>query len=93
MRNIGPIGHPQHNPVHRAAEMAREHNPPVDRCPECQKQGCDVRVKEDFRVLVGGRGIYRCPVCETCWQDEAEGPKSAGKDTVIRPHRHQCSQP
>jgi hypothetical protein len=89
MKNIGPIGHPQTNPVHLKAEAerrARIHrdDPPVDKCPECERNGKDVRVKEDFRVLVNGRGVYRCPECKTAWQDANEEPKSSDKDFVIR---------
>jgi hypothetical protein len=59
-------------------------DPPVDRCPECEKQGKDVRAREDFRVLVGGRGIYRCPGCKTSWQDATEVPHFSDKDLRLR---------
>ena len=46
--------------------------PPVDECPDCQQQG-----KRDSRVLIGGRGIYRCPDGHM-WQDADEQPNYKG---------------
>jgi uncharacterized protein with PIN domain len=65
--------------------VSGEEDPPVDRCPECELQGKDVRAREDFRVMVGGRGVYRCPECGTAWQDADEEPHFSGKDLVLRP--------
>lgn len=48
-------------------------SPAVDECPECGTKG-----KYDGRVLVGGRGIYRCPSCGAKWQDSNEEPDAKG---------------
>ncbi|MDE2103223.1 MAG: hypothetical protein KGL39_38610 [Patescibacteria group bacterium] len=66
------------------SQRATSDNPPADRCPECEKQGRDVRARCDYRVLVGGRGIYRCPECGTSWQDADETPTFSDKDVRIR---------
>lgn len=57
---------------------------PVNRCPECEKGGLDVRAKLDTRVLVNGRGLYICPQCRATWQDADEPQKFNEKDARLR---------
>lgn len=44
----------------------------VTECPECGQKG-----HYDGRVLVGGRGIYRCPEGHR-WQNAYEKPSNKG---------------
>lgn len=63
--------------------MLTEQSSPVDRCPTCEEHGRDVRATLDTRVLVGGRGMYRCPECREIWQNADEPQKFSGKDLQI----------
>lgn len=61
-------------------------DPPVDRCPFCEDEGRDTTGRYDGRILIGGRGIWRCPIDpEHKWQDANEKPSSGGKDFHLRP--------
>jgi hypothetical protein len=54
-------------------------DPPVDRCPFCERDSKDVRGRYDGRVLVNGRGVYHCPEDpEHRWQNADEEPSSKG---------------
>lgn len=64
--------------------MSQSDNPPVDRCPDCEKTGKDVRAPRDGRVLLAGRGIYRCPECAAAWQDATEPVARCGIAEVRR---------
>lgn len=53
-------------------EAAKEDGQRVDECPDCGETG-----RYDGRVLLGGRGIYRC-ACGCMWQDADEKPTTKG---------------
>jgi hypothetical protein len=60
--------------------------PPVDRCPWCEEKGEDVRGVYDGRILVGGRGVYRCPNDpEHRWQNTDEKPDTSKAVRLRRP--------
>lgn len=51
---------------------------PVDECPDCGETG-----HRDGRVLIGGRGVYRC-ANRHAWQDADETPSAKGTIAVSR---------
>jgi ribosomal protein L37AE/L43A len=42
-------------------------------CPDCGEKG-----SYDGRILVGGRGVYRCSACGAKWQNADEKPSNKG---------------
>jgi hypothetical protein len=60
------------------AEGVGEHAE-VAECPDCGQKG-----HYDGRVLVGGRGVYRCPEGHR-WQDADEKPTNKGASVVSPP--------
>jgi hypothetical protein len=44
----------------------------VTECPDCGQKG-----RYDGRILIGGRGVYRCPDGHR-WQDATEKPTNKG---------------
>lgn len=52
-------------------------------CPECED---GTKGNYVHRVLIGGRGIFTCPVCRTKWQDADEKPTTKGIPIVLKGH-------
>jgi hypothetical protein len=50
-------------------------------CPKCEN---GTKGNYDGRVLIGGRGIFTCPVCGDRWQDANEKPSSKGIPIRLR---------
>lgn len=50
-------------------------------CPDCDD---GTKGKYDGRILIGGRGIYTCPVCNRKWQDADERPSYKGAAVIPR---------
>jgi hypothetical protein len=44
-------------------------------CPECDN---GTKGRYEGRILIGGRGVYTCPVCGTRWQNADEKPSNKG---------------
>jgi hypothetical protein len=64
--------------------MADPETPPVDRCPWCEDDGLQVTGRYDGRILLGGRGVYRCPNNPTHkWQNADEAPDTS-KSVLLR---------
>ena len=55
----------------------------VTKCPDCDQQG-----RYDGRVLIGGRGIYKCPEGHR-WQEADEKPTTKGTKGVDAWRREQ----
>jgi hypothetical protein len=65
-------------------ELASLDDPPVDRCPFCEDDGKITTGRYDGRILLGGRGIYRCPEdSKHEWQDANEEPNTSKCGVVI----------